>query len=87
MALLQNITHDTPLTGEVEISSYVKVMGYSGNKEQYIVDVHWLKDSADGVLVKSQNYVVSLNLNGDNPIKQAYEYLKTLSEFENAVDC
>lgn len=27
------------------------------------------------------------NLNGDNPIKQAYEYLKSLSEFSAATDC
>jgi hypothetical protein len=27
------------------------------------------------------------NLNGDNPFKQAYLHLKTLPEFEDAVDC
>lgn len=26
-------------------------------------------------------------LDGDNPIKQAYNYLKTLSEFAGATDC
>lgn len=26
-------------------------------------------------------------LNGDNPIKQAYEHLKTLPEFAGATDC
>jgi len=26
-------------------------------------------------------------LDGANPIKQAYEYLKTLPEFEGAIDC
>ena len=28
-----------------------------------------------------------LDLNGPNPIKQAYEHLKTLPEFEGAEDC
>lgn len=27
------------------------------------------------------------NLNGANPIKQAYEYVKTLPEWEDAIDC
>ena len=27
------------------------------------------------------------NLEGENPIKQAYEHLKTLPEFEGAIDC
>lgn len=27
------------------------------------------------------------NLTGDNPLKQAYEYLKGLPEFSNATDC
>lgn len=27
------------------------------------------------------------DLNGENPIKQAYTHLKTLPEFEGAVDC
>lgn len=27
------------------------------------------------------------NINGENPIKQAYLYLKTLPEFASAVDC
>jgi hypothetical protein len=29
----------------------------------------------------------SYDLNGGNPIQQAYEHLKTLPEFEGAVDC
>lgn len=27
------------------------------------------------------------DLSGDNPLKQAYEYLKNLPEFSNATDC
>lgn len=32
-------------------------------------------------------YSCDYDLNGENPIKQAYIYLKTLPEFENAQDC
>lgn len=32
-------------------------------------------------------YNTSYNMDGENPFKQAYEYLKTLPEFDGAVDC
>jgi hypothetical protein len=35
----------------------------------------------------TENYVFSLDIEGPNPIKQAYEHLKTLPEFADAVDC
>ena len=34
-----------------------------------------------------RNYSCAYDLEGDNPIKQAYEYLKTLPEFAGATDC
>jgi hypothetical protein len=35
----------------------------------------------------SKTVTCNYSLLGENPIKQAYEYLKTLSEFEDATDC
>jgi 5-methylcytosine-specific restriction endonuclease McrBC regulatory subunit McrC len=32
-------------------------------------------------------FVCNYVLTGENPIKQAYEYLKTLPEFAGAIDC
>ena len=32
-------------------------------------------------------YSCAYDITGENPIKQAYEYLKTLPEFANATDC
>ena len=32
-------------------------------------------------------HVCSYNINGENPIAQAYAYLKTLEQFIDAVDC
>lgn len=34
-----------------------------------------------------QMFEMIFDINGENPIKQAYEYLKTLPEFANATDC
>jgi len=36
---------------------------------------------------QEQVFTASYNIAGDNPIKQAYEHLKTLPEFANATDC
>lgn len=45
--------------------------------------------SVDGVLPHfiDGGYECSYDIQGDNPIKQAYKYLKTLPEFANAQDC
>jgi len=32
-------------------------------------------------------YTTRYDMDGENPFKQAYEYLKTLPEFEGATDC
>lgn len=48
------------------------VYGYADPDKQFIVES-----------LESCAY----DLDGDNPIKQAYEYLKTLPEFEGAIDC
>lgn len=33
------------------------------------------------------SYTCAYDINGNNPIAQAYEHLKTLSEFKGAQDC
>jgi hypothetical protein len=35
----------------------------------------------------SSSFVCAYELNGNNPIAQAYEHLKTLPEFAGATDC
>jgi hypothetical protein len=42
---------------------------------------------ANSERINSLAYKCAYNLAGDNPIKQAYLYLKTLPEFAGAVDC
>lgn len=48
-----------------------------------------LKISVDGNLpdFSSDAHVCDYDINGDNPIAQAYAYLKTLPKFADAVDC
>jgi hypothetical protein len=37
--------------------------------------------------ISTKPYTCDYNINGENPIKQAYLHLKTLPEFSDATDC
>jgi hypothetical protein len=87
MALQQLIIHDVRLVGPTEFSAYIKVSNVAGSKEDMAAEVRYLKDSASGDLIKVESYSFGPDMDGDNFIKQAYEHLKTLPEFEGAIDC
>ena len=65
---------------------YLKVTSFSGSKETVSFDLSAFKEK-DGVLLQKQEYVIAIDLEGPNPIKQAYLHLKSLPEFADAVDC
>jgi hypothetical protein len=67
-------------------SSYIKINSISGNKKSMAAFVETLS-KVDGCLIESKQYSFDYDLNGENPIKQAYLHLKTLPEFADAVDC
>ena len=66
--------------------AYLKVTSFSGSKETVSFDLSAFKEKG-GVLLQKQDYVFAIDLEGSNPIKQAYEYLKTLPELADATDC
>ena len=74
-------------TGEskLAIAAYIKVQSISGNKNTINATVTFTDDS----IQFNKNYVFSASVadGASNFIKQTYEYLKTLSEFENSEDC
>jgi hypothetical protein len=37
--------------------------------------------------IGSSQYSCEYDINGENPLKQAYIYLRTLEEFSTAIDC
>jgi hypothetical protein len=67
-------------------NSYIKVSRFNGTKERLVFDASFRKTSTSMELSKTV-YEINYNLDGENPIKQAYLYLKTLPEFADAVDC
>lgn len=64
-------------------NAYIKVESVSGGKDNVTATV----STKIGENVKTKFYHYKPNLDGSNFIKQAYEHLKTLPEFADAVDC
>jgi hypothetical protein len=74
--------------GEVSVfpNCYIKVMTVSGNKNSISCCVNFQKDK-DGQFLDSQSFTFAPSMTNGNFIKQSYDYLKNLPEFEGATDC
>lgn len=84
MALMKKTT---TYFGIEVLNAYHRVEGVrivAKNKLQFQVRV-----SIDGLAphFSDTEYECAYDLNGKNPIEQAYIFVKTLPEFENAIDC
>lgn len=55
------------------------------NSLQFIVKSY--KDASVKPSFNDSSYDAEYDIEGDNPICQAYKYLKTLPDFANATDC
>ena len=87
MALSKQITKTFPILGEASINAYIKIENFSGNKDSLTVLAVYKKDTAQGDYIASDAYSFDYDITGVNPIEQAYNYLKTLPEFADAVNC
>jgi len=76
---------EVPLDAQqVTISDvYIKVGSVLASKDSIVAKVSFTKD----IKLAERSYSFPADLDGPNFIKQAYEYLKTLPEFSDAVDC
>jgi hypothetical protein len=85
MALTKTVTTNQ---GFKAIDAYHRVEGIriiSKNKIEF--QLRSYKDDANFPHFEYKSFDCEYNLLGDNPIKQAYSYLKTLPEFADATDC
>jgi len=82
MALQKTIT----FKGITVSGAYIKIQSFSGSKELLKFDVATHSRSGEQTLTVA-SFEMPYSIDGSNPIKQAYEYLKTLPEFAGAVDC
>lgn len=81
MALIKDI-HKSGVTIP---SCYIKVSKFYGDKNVLFFTVDYKADK-DALPFAEENRSIALQPDGDNFIAQAYEHLKTLPEFEGAVD-
>jgi len=69
----------------VSFPAYIKILSITGDKSELSVTLRF----SDEKFSFEKHYLipVSVGENSNNFIAQAYEHLKTLPEFSNALDC
>jgi hypothetical protein len=70
----------------VTLNCYIKVIATNVTKQQSSMAVCF-QDGPTGRVFFTEHIPFTISLDGPNPIRQAYLYLKTLPEFADAVDC
>jgi hypothetical protein len=88
MAIQSSITETRQhFAGELVCSSaYWRIEQIIGNKQSltFVVNAY---ATDQGPMLHSDQFLFVPDLEGPNPIKQAYQFLKTLPEFSDAIDC
>ena len=87
MALSKTLKIKTNIGIDVEVpNAYIKIASVFGNKSEMTAELHISKAQGEEA-VQRRTYAYPYQIDGANPIKQGYEYLKTLPEFADATDC
>jgi len=82
MALKDSVT----INGVIISDCYIKVSTINGDKHKVMIDVHYKADS-DSPPIYAYTFAYTPDLEGGNFIAQGYNYLKTLDQFQGAIDC
>lgn len=69
----------------VEMDAYIRVNNVIAKKPVSFIDVE--VKTGDVGRMEQYQFEADLSAGAENHIRQAYKHLKTLPEFENAVDC
>lgn len=85
MALQKSIQFKTAY-GDIMVNDvYIKVMNVVASKQDGVANLRYSK-SKDGNVLKESRVDFPVELDGKNFIAQAYEHIKTLPEFSQAID-
>jgi hypothetical protein len=82
MALTKNIV----FKGIEVDAAYCKVANVSVTKNSMSFSVSIYSSKNEGEALDNVPFYYAYDIAGENPIKQAYEHLKTLPEFSRSVD-
>ena len=87
MALTKQVTLKSNFGDDVVFNNaYIMVGALYGDKKSLRIEVNVHRAKGETILDRCQFYFTPI-LDGKNFIAQAYEHLKTLPEFADAVDC
>lgn len=84
MALKKSIT---TIHGINIVDAYIRVDGLRLSSKSTIAFNACVYADSSKPMVDGRQVECAYNINGENPIAQAYAHLKTLPEFADAVDC
>ena len=73
--------------GFTAVGVYHRVEGTVVSKDKLAFQVRSYKDNSGFPHFADSSFECAYDIEGDNPIKQAYKHLKTLPEFAGATDC
>ena len=88
-SIIKNNMHDV-IEKQVEYPAcYVKIENVSGDKSKIAFKAVFYADNSkeQAIEYKQYSYAPSVADGSANFIQQGYEYLKTLPEFSDAIDC
>lgn len=83
MAITKNIETQFGITIE---NAYLRIESIEINRDLMTINLKKYADKEKSFFAE-KNYTCMYNINGENPFKQGYVYLKTLEEFKEAEDC
>mgnify|MGYP003650883764 CR=1 FL=1 len=69
------------------VDAYHRVEGAQVSKDTMTFQVRSYKDNSGLPHFADASFNCAYNIAGNNPISQAYNYLKTLEEFSSGIDC
>jgi hypothetical protein len=84
MALKKTIT----IFGDIEVkNAYLRVENVSIFEKTKLVFSIVGRKTPESQIISSNSYNCEYNIDGENPIKQAYVHAKALPEYSEAIDC
>jgi len=88
MALKSTMSIDVPIVGTMRLPVIIKVCNAIVTKDTTNATVQLYCDNGTMAVIRTESHWMPTDLaSADNPIRQAYLHLKSLSEFSGAVDC
>ena len=67
--------------------AYLRIFQFEGNKDHLHVGLEFCKDSGSERFDSLTIQNIPFDINGKNPIAQAYDYIKSQPEFADSQDC